>query len=117
MGVLPWLGDKISIVFKVLFGFTDPHLIGFPITALGAVGAALGLVPRFIQEGWVDGNAIAVFTAIGMCWSGFLSTHTAMLDSMHYRELTSRAIIAHTIGGLMAAFAAHWLYELVTLVL
>ena len=110
VGVLPWLGDKISIVFKVLFGFEDPHLIGFPITALGAVGAALGLVPRFIQEGWVDGNAIAVFTAIGMCWSGFLSTHTAMLDSMHYRELTSRAIISHTIGGLFAAIVAHWLY-------
>jgi hypothetical protein len=117
VGVLPWLGDKISIVFKVLFGFEDPHLIGFPITALGAVGAALGLVPKFIQEGWADGNAIAVFTAIGMCWSGFLSTHTAMLDSMHYRELTSRAILSHTIGGLFAAIVAHWLYVLVILIL
>lgn len=117
VGVLPWLGDKISIVFKVLFGFDDPHLIGFPITALGAVGAALGLVPKFIQQGWVDGNAIAVFTAIGMCWSGFLSTHTAMLDSMNYRELTSRAILSHTIGGLMAAVVAHWLYVLVTMLM
>lgn len=115
VGVLPWLGDKISIVFQVLFGFNDPHLIGFPITALGAVGAALGLVPKFIQEGWVDGNAIAVFTAIGMCWSGFLSTHTAMLDSMHYRELTSRAILSHTIGGLFAAIVAHWLYYAICL--
>ena len=73
-------------------------------------------MPKFIQQGWVDGNAICVFTAIGMCWSGFLSTHTAMLDSMHYRELTSRAILSHTIGGLVAAIVAHWLYVLVLLV-
>ena len=117
VAVLPWLGDKIGFVFQWLFGFNDPHLIGFPITALGAVGAALGLVPKFIQEGWVDGNAICVFTAIGICWSGFLSTHTAMFDSMHYRELTSRAILSHTIGGLFAAIIAHWLYVLITLAL
>ncbi|MBQ9556158.1 MAG: hypothetical protein IJV05_08030 [Muribaculaceae bacterium] len=117
VAVLPWLGEKIGIVFEWLFGFSDPHLIGFPITALGAVGAALGLVPKFIQQGWVDGNAIAVFTAIGMCWSGFLSTHTAMLDSMHYRELTSRAILSHTIGGLFAAVVAHWLYVLIVMLL
>ena len=114
--LLPWLASKINIVFEWLFGFTDPHQIAFPITALGAVGAALGLIPSFIANGWVDGNAIAVFTAIGMCWSGFLSTHTAMLDSMHYRELTSRAILSHTIGGLVAAVAAHWLYTLVMMI-
>ena len=100
----------------MLFGFKDPHLVAFPITALGAVGAALGLIPNFIEAGWVDGNAIAVFTAIGMCWSGYLSTHTAMLDSLGYRELTSKAVIAHTIGGLVAAIVAHWLYVLYTLI-
>ena len=74
--LLPWLANKIGFVFDWLFGFQDPHLVAFPITALGAVGAALSLIPGFIQHGWIDGNAIAVFTAIGMCWSGFLSTHT-----------------------------------------
>ena len=112
--LLPWLAGKISFVFDWLFGLQDPHLVAFPITALGAVGAALGLIPSFMEQGWIDGNAIAVFTAIGMCWSGFLSTHTAMLDSIGYRQLTSKAILAHTIGGLAAAFAAHWLFVLVS---
>ena len=113
--LLPWVGEKLGIIFKWLFGFTDPHLIAFPITALGAVGAALGLVPNFASAGWIDGNAIAVFTAIGMCWSGYLSTHTAMLDAIGYRRLTSKAILAHTIGGFVAGIVAHWVYVLFTL--
>lgn len=113
--LLPWLANKIGVVFQYLFGFNDPHLVAFPITALGAVGAALSLIPGFLKEGWVDGNSVAVFTAIGMCWSGYLSTHTAMLDSLGYRELTSKAIIAHTIGGLAAAIIAHWLFVLISL--
>lgn len=114
--LLPWLADKINFVFRWLFGFTDPHLVAFPITALGSVGAALGLIPTFVAEGWADGNALAVFTAIGMCWSGFLSTHTAMLDSLGYRQLTSKDILSHTIGGFVAGIAAHWLYFLYALI-
>ena len=78
--VLPWLAGKIDFVFQWLFGFEHPELVAYPITALGAVGAALGLIPTFLEQGFVDNNVIAVFTAMGMCWSGFLSTHTAMLD-------------------------------------
>lgn len=114
--LLPWCASKVNVVFEWLFGFEDPHLVAFPITALGAVGAALGLVPGFVEAGWADSNAIAVFTAIGMCWSGYLSTHTAMLDSLGYRKLTSKAILAHTVGGLVAAFMAHWIYELYALI-
>lgn len=113
--LLPWLASKVNFLFDWLFGFSDPHLVAFPITALGAVGAALGLVPNFIESGWVDGNAIAVFTAIGMCWSGYLSTHTAMLDTLGYRSLTSKAIVAHTIGGLVAAIITHWMYMFIML--
>ncbi len=111
---LPWLFGKINFVFEWLFGFEHPALMAFPITSLGAVGAALSLVPEFSAQGIVNGNAIAVFTAIGMCWSGYLSTHTAMLDALGYRKLTSKAILAHTIGGLVAAIAAHWLFVLYT---
>ena len=39
--LLPWLANKVDFVFEWLFGFHDPHLVAFPITALGAVGAAL----------------------------------------------------------------------------
>ena len=114
--LLPYLAGKINFIFDWLFGFKDPHLVAFPITALGAVGAALGLIPSFVAESWADGNSIAVFTAIGMCWSGYLSTHTAMLDSLGYRELTPKAILAHTIGGLVAAIVAHWIYMLYALI-
>ena len=114
--LLPWIGSKFNFIFEWLFGFSDPHLIAFPITALGAVGAALGLVPNFMEAGWIDGNAIAVFTAIGMCWSGYLSTHTAMLDSLGFRNLTSKAILAHTVGGLVAAIVAHWGFVLYSLI-
>ncbi len=116
VALLPWIGEKLGFLFDWLFGFKDPHLIAFPITALGAVGAALGLVPNFMAAGWIDGNAIAVFTAIGMCWSGYLSTHTAMLDTLGYRKLTSKAILAHTIGGAVAAMVSHWIYLLYTLI-
>ena len=114
--VLPWLAEKIHWVFEWLFGFTHMELIAFPMTALGAVGAALGLLPTFNAAGILDGNAIAVFTAIGMCWSGFLSTHTAMLDSLGYRKAISKAIGAHAIAGLCAGVIAHFLFLLVGLV-
>ena len=114
--LLPWLAGKIDFVFKWLFGFVHPELIAFPITALGAVGAAIGLVPAFDASGLIDGNAIAVFTAMGMCWSGFLSTHTGMLDSLGYRKLISKAIASHTVGGLIAGISAHWLFVLFSLI-
>ena len=79
------------------------------------MGAAIGLIPAFDTAGLIDGNAIAVFTAMGMCWSGFLSTHTGMLDSLGYRKLISKAIASHTVGGLIAGISAHWLFVLFSL--
>ena len=111
---LPYIADKINFVFDWLFGFKSPELVAFPMTALGAVGAAMGLVPKFQEAGLLDGNAIAVFTAMGMCWSGYLSTHTAMLDSLGYRNLTSKAILSHTVGGLVAGVFAHWAFVLIS---
>ncbi len=114
--IIPWLADKVGFVFHWLFGFTSGELVSFPITALGAVGAALGMVPRLIDGGIISNDSIAVFTAMGMCWSGYLSTHTAMLDSLGYRKLIGKAIAAHTVGGIVAGIAAHWLYVLLALI-
>lgn len=114
--ILPWLAEKIHWVFEWLFGFEHMELIAFPMTALGAVGASLGLLPTFNAAGILDGNAIAVFTAIGMCWSGFLSTHTAMLDSLGYRKVISKALGSHAVAGLCAGIIAHFLYLLVSLI-
>ena len=51
-----------------------------------------------------------------MCWSGFLSTHTAMLDSLGYRKTISKALGAHTVAGLCAGVIAHFAYLLVSLI-
>jgi len=110
--VLPEIAGYIWWLFEGLFGFQEPELIAFPITSLGAVGAALSLVKAFVAEGYITGNEIAVFTAMGMCWSGYLSTHTAMLDTLNFRALTSKALIAHTIGGIFAGTFAHYFYLL-----
>lgn len=109
-GLLPFLAGKLGTVLNWLFGFSAPELVAFPITALGAVGAALSLIPEFITKGIINDNAVAVFTAMGMCWSGFLSTHTAMLDSMGYRKLLVQDFISQIVGGIGAGVIAHWLY-------
>jgi len=114
--LLPLIGSKIGFILKPLFGFQNAEAIAFPITALGAVGAALSLVPKFISENIISGNDIAVFTAMGMCWSGFLSTHVAMLDALGYKKLISKAIGSHLIGGLCAGVSAHYLFVLVNLI-
>ncbi len=108
--ILPAIGSFFAPVFNALFGFSNPEAIAFPVTSLGAVGAALGLLPRFIEQGLVTGNDIAVFTAIGMCWSGFLSTHTGMMDSLNRRDLIGSALVSHTIGGIVAGISANYLY-------
>ena len=108
--LLPWVAGKISFVFEWLFGFTAPELVAFPITALGAVGAALGLIPEFAAKGIIDGNAIAVCTAMGMCWSGYLSTDAATLDSLGYRPLVPKAFLSSFLGGITAGIIAHWVY-------
>lgn len=112
IGLLPKLGNLIAPVTQVLFGFTDGSNIVVPITSLGAVGAAIGLIPQMIENGLAGPNEIAVFTAMGMCWSGYLSTHISMMDALGRRELISFALIAHTIAGLCAGIAAHYLFLL-----
>ena len=114
--LLPKVAGLFAFPFKILFGFQNAGAIAFPITALGAVGAALSLIPRYIESGIAGANEIAVFTAMGMCWSGYLSTHTAMLDALGYRNLTSKALLSHTFGGLAAGVFAHYAFVLVSLV-
>ena len=112
---LPWVGEKISFILKPLFGFTSAECIAVPVTALGAAGAAIGLIPGMISAGTATAHDVAVFTSMCMCWSGYLSTHVAMMDSLKHSELTGRAILSHTVGGLCAGVAANWIYQLVSL--
>ena len=106
------IGKYLFWPLKILFGFDSPQLIAFPITCLGSTGAALALVPRFMEHDLIKPSDVAVFTAIGMTWSGYLSTHVGMMDALGYRYLTSKAILSHTIGGIVAGFSANLMYNL-----
>lgn len=117
VALFPKIGELFSPILKPLFGFESAEAIAFPITALGSVGAAMGLVKDFISRGLVGPSDIAVFTAMGMCWSGYLSTHVGMMDALCVRKLSSKAIFSHTIGGIMAGISAHYLYLLSTMFL
>ena len=117
IGLLPWLGSKIQFILLPLFGFSSAESIAVPITALGAAGAAIGIVENLIRTGSANAHDVAVFTAMCMCWSGYLSTHVAMMDSLKCHELTGKAIVSHTVGGLCAGIAANWIFKFVMLIL
>ena len=116
VALLPWIGEKLQFILSPLFGFSSPSAISVPITALGAAGAAVGLVPKMVADGVAHANDVAVFTAMCMCWSGFLSTHVAMMSSLKCSKLTGKAIISHTMGGIVAGIAANWLFQLVAFI-
>ncbi len=117
IGLLPWIGEKLKFILMPLFGFSNPEAIAVPITALGAAGAAIGIVEKLIAAGTANAHDVAVFTAMCMCWSGYLSTHVAMMDSLKCSFLTGKAIIYHTIGGLCAGIFANWFYQLLMLLI
>lgn len=107
IAILPVLGEKLNVILKPLFGFSSPQAIAVPITALGSSGAAIGMVSEMVNKNLVTANDIAVFTSICMCWSGYLSTHIAMMDALGTKEMTGNAILSHTIGGICAGIASH----------
>ncbi len=116
VALFPWIGEKLSFILKPLFGFTSSSAISVPITALGAAGAAIGLIPEMAINGSVHANDVAVFTAMCMCWSGYLSTHVGMMSALKMPHLTGKAIISHTIGGLCAGVAANFLFHFVSMI-
>lgn len=117
IGLLPAVAEKLDFILKPLFGFSSAADIAVPVTALGSAGAALGVIPTLVQSGQANCNDIAVFTAMCMCWSGYLSTHVSMMDVLGCTNLTGKAILSHTFGGLLAGVTAHWLFVLLQLVL
>lgn len=73
------IGEKLNFILRPLFDLQSTSNSAFPITALGAVGVAIGLVPQFIKEGVID-QEIAVFTSME-CVEWIFKYHVAMMDS------------------------------------
>ena len=116
IALLPKIAEYIGFILKPLFGFSTSEALAVPVTALGSAGAALSLITQFVADGTVSLNDIAVFTAICMCWSGFLSTHVSMMDALKCNRFTGKAILCHTLGGIAAGVTAHWLFVLISLI-
>lgn len=110
VGLIPYLGQYLMFIFKPMFGFANPEAIAFPLTSLGSAGAGLGIAEEFLSNGFVNVKDIAVFTAIGTTWSGYLSTHVSMMDALDSRSLTTKAIASHTIAGIISGIVANYLY-------
>lgn len=115
VALIPAIAEKLSFILTPLFGFTSPACISVPVTALGAAGAAIGLVPALLTSGQACAGDVAVFTAMCMCWSGYLSTHVSMMGSLKFENLIGKAILSHTIGGICAGVAAHYGFLLLSI--
>ena len=113
IGLLPYLGNKIDFILKPMFGFLSPEGIVVPLTALGAAGSAISLIPDLLAKGLANAHDVCVFTATCMCFSGYLCTHVVMMESLGYSKDTGKAIMSHTIGGIVAGVAANILYNLI----
>jgi len=117
VALLPWLGDKLSFILNPLFGFSSAEAIAVPITAVGSAGAAIGTVEKLLTAGLANAHDVAVFTAMCVCTSGYLSTHVDMMHGMRCSKLTSKAILVHSIGGICAGVAANWIYNLLMIIM
>lgn len=113
IGLLPRLGEALEFLLKPLLGLKSAQGIAVPITALGSSGASLTIISRLVREGLANQHDVAVFTAMCMCMSGYLSTHVAMMNSLGFSDLTGKAILSHTVGGLAAGTCAHLMYTVV----
>lgn len=117
VALLPKIGSLFMPVAKILWGFDNAELLAYPFTAFGAVGSAMGLTSGFISKGLADANTVATFTGMGICLSGFLSTHVGMLDSLDQGIHSTKAIIYHLLGGLFAGVISNYLFKIIILIL
>ncbi|MCL1788294.1 MAG: hypothetical protein FWG38_09955 [Defluviitaleaceae bacterium] len=113
VGFIPALGEWFGFIIRPLFGFTDTAALAVPLTALGSAGASMGLIPVLVNEGVIVRRDVAVIVGMIMCWSGFMSTHLAMMDSLGFPKLAGRSILYHTIAGVCAGVSANFIYRLI----
>ncbi|MSS42536.1 hypothetical protein FYJ27_02125 [Anaerosalibacter bizertensis] len=110
IGLLPKLGEKISFILDPMFGFKSTEALALPITSLGAVGAAMGMAKGLLEKGLMNAHDIAVFSAMGICWAGFLSVQVGQMDAIGARKLIGKSMLVHFIGGLIAGILANYMY-------
>ena len=110
VGILPQLAEKLQFILDPLFGFSSSVCTAVPVTAMGSAGATLGIAGQLFALGTANANDIAVFTAMCICWGGYLSTHVSMMDILKCRCFIGTSLLWHTLGGIFAGAVGHWLY-------
>lgn len=115
-GLLTLIGDKISFLLNPLFGFANSAVLGLPLTALGACGASIAGAKSLSESGLLNAHDMSVYFAIAYCWAGFLSTTASMADSLKVREITTKAMVTHLIGGLCAGIIANYMHTLLFMI-
>lgn len=110
--LLPTIGQYFLPLARILWGFDNAEVLAYPFTALGAVGSAMGMTQGFIDKGFANAQTVAVFTGMGICMSGFLSTHIGMLDTLKQNQFVKQAILFQLVGGLCAGVFANYLFIL-----
>ena len=113
VALLPKIGGIFTPVANLLWGFDTAELLAYPFTALGAVGSAMGLTQGFIDKGIADAGTVATFTGMGICMSGFLSTHIGMLDTLKQNHFVKPAIACQLLGGAVAGTVSFYLFMLI----
>ena len=113
VGFIPAVGELLSFIIRPLFGFSDVSAIAIPLTALGSAGASMGLIPVLVSEGVINPRDVAVIVGMIMCWSGFLSTHIAMMENLGYPKLAGKSILFHTLAGVCAGISANIMFRVV----
>lgn len=108
--LLPRLAAPLTPVTNILFGFSNPEVVVFPLTALGAVGSAVGLTKGLVDSGAASMQNVCVFVAMGICWSGFLSVHVGEINALKQTEHTGKMLLFHLIGGLAAGVFANYIW-------
>jgi len=117
VGLIPAVGERLGFIIRPMFGFSDTSAIAVPLTALGSAGASMGLVPVLISEGVIGRRDVAVIVGMIMCWSGFMSTHLAMMENLGFPKLAGKSILYHTIAGVAAGVSANLIYGAIEFVL
>lgn len=100
IGIIPVVGYYANFILKPLLGFSDPSAIAFPLTDIGAISAAISLVPQFLRDGKIRAHEIAVFTVINMCWSGYIGANVAMMEALNSRKMAMKAMLVTLSAGL-----------------
>ena len=70
----------------------------------------MGMAKGLLEKGLMNAHDIAVFSAMGICWAGFLSVQVGQMDAIGARKLIGKSMLVHFIGGLIAGVLANYMY-------